>query len=300
MMYWFCGMIQTMKKIIAVIVLACAALLGVSVYTSKYSLACSYYEIASDQLDHDFRVVQLTDLHNSVFGENTEKLVELVRKQEPDLILFTGDLLNYTEETADIAVGIIEQLQEIAPLYVSYGNHEDNYERKYGTDITELYEAAGAHVLNYAYEDIEVNGQKLRLGGIYGYCLPDIYARQNGREHESAFLKEFQDTNLYTVLMCHMPVCWIINGSLDAWDIDCVLSGHSHGGQVQIPFVGGLYAPDQGWFCGKEYGTYYSSDNSKVMVLSRGLGNTEKIPRINNIPEVVVIDFTADYPHKES
>ena len=87
-------MIQTMKKIIAVIVLACAALLGVSVYTSKYGLECSYYEITSDQLDHDFRVVQLTDLHNSVFGENNEKLVELVREQEPDLILFTGDLLN--------------------------------------------------------------------------------------------------------------------------------------------------------------------------------------------------------------
>ena len=294
MAHCFCGMIQAMKKIIIAVLLALAVLLGWSIYTSKYSLECSYYTLTSEQFEHDFRVVQLTDLHNSIFGENNDRLVALVQEQEPDIILFTGDLLNHTEERTDIAVNIIEQLQEIAPVYVSYGNHEDNYEKKYGTDLTALYETAGAHVLNYAYEDIEVNGQKIRLGGIYGYCLPDRYAQQTGRQNESAFLKEFQDTELYTMLMCHMPVCWIINASLDDWDIDCVLAGHSHGGQVQIPLVGGLYAPDQGWFCGKEYGLYYSSDNSKVMVLSRGLGSTEKIPRINNIPEVVVIDFISE------
>ena len=290
-------MIQTMKKIVVIILVilfSLAGLVSFSIYTSKNWLECSYYEITSDRLSHDFRIVQLTDLHNSVFGENNEKLVSLVKQQDADMILITGDLLNEDEETTEIAVELIRQLVPAAPVYISLGNHEKGYENRYGTDITALYEETGAHVLEYAWEEISVNGQDIRLGGIYGYCLPERYAVENNRRQEAEFLKEYQDTELYTILMCHMPVCWIINGSLDAWDVDCVFSGHSHGGQIQIPFIGGLYAPDQGWFCGKEYGIYDSKDGRKHMILSKGLGNTEKIPRVNNIPEVLVVDFKAE------
>ena len=267
-------------------------LLCFDLYASKFFLQCSYYTIKNDRIEHTFRIVQLSDLHNSSFGKENKRLVNKVLKQKPNLILITGDIINETEENLDIALGLISALSfSDIPVYVSYGNHEFNYEKKYDKDIASLYERAGAKVLDFAYEDIEVNGQMIRIGGIYGYCLAEKYHGE-ARKEEVEFLKKFQDTPLYSILMCHMPVTWIINNSLNEWDCDLVLCGHAHGGQIRIPFIGGFYAPDQGYFCGKEAGLYYSDEQKKIMVLSRGLGNTEKVPRINNIPEIVVIDIT--------
>lgn len=111
------------------------------------------------------------------------------------------------------------------------------------------------------------------------------------RQHETRFMEAFQNTELPKILMCHMPYSWIVQGSLDSWDVDVVLCGHVHGGQVRIPWVGGLWAPDQGWFPGRECGLYWSKDGSRVMVLSRGLGNTDRYPRFNNIPEISVLEL---------
>ncbi len=259
---------------------------------SAYALTVSCYSIKANNLTAPIRIVQLTDLHNSVFGENNKQLTEKVIAQEPDLILITGDLLNQNEERTDIAEGLIRSLSAAAPVYVSYGNHEKAHEELFGTDIRHIYTAAGATVLEYDWTDITVKGTDLRLGGIYGYCLPQqLLETGEARVKECEFLSAFQNTKEYTLLMCHMPVCWIRNGSLDAWDIDCVLSGHSHGGQVRFPLIGGLWAPDQGWFPGRMRGLYRSEDGTKVMVLSTGLGNTEKLPRFNNIPEILVLDL---------
>lgn len=282
------------KKLFLIILILIILFSCFSLYASKNLLQCSYYMISDSRIENPFRIVQLSDLHNSSFGKNNERLINKVLEQKPDIILITGDLINETEEDLSIALGLISALSSSKiPVYISYGNHENGYAKRYSADITNLYEETGAKVLNFAYEEIEVNGQKIRLGGIYGYCLPAKYLPAPAKEEEVNFLKDFQNTSLYTVLMCHMPVTWIINNSLNEWDCDLVLCGHAHGGQIRIPFIGGLYAPDQGYWCGKEAGLYYSKDQEKIMVLSRGLGSTEKIPRINNIPEIVVVDICA-------
>lgn len=281
------------KMIIAGVVLLVAVVYCCyGIYSSKLLLMNSYYALTSSQVDEEIRIVQLTDLHNSEFGSDNVKLITKIAEQEPDLILITGDLLNSNEEDTDIAVTLIEGLSEIAPVYFSYGNHEKEYEIRYSVDITSLFERAGAKVLEYSYEDIEINGQRFRIGGIYGYCIPAKYLETNeADEEECVFLQDFQSTDLYTVLMCHMPYCWIVNNGITEWDIDCVFCGHVHGGQIRLPFIGGLWAPDQGWFPGQEAGLYYSDNLEKVMVLSRGLGSTEMIPRFNNVPEIVVVDI---------
>ncbi|MDD7114856.1 MAG: metallophosphoesterase, partial [Lachnospiraceae bacterium] len=233
------------------------------------------------------------DLHNSEFGKNNERLVKMVSEQNPDIIVITGDILNEDEENLDIAINVISNMVHIAPTYLSYGNHEINYEERYGKELESVFEAAGASVLEYDYVDICVNSQMIRLGGLYGYCLPEKYLdpHDNTTKKECEYINHFQNTDLYTILMCHMPVCWMLNDGLDEWDVDCVLAGHVHGGQVVLPLIGGVYAPDMGWFPGKLQGLYSSTDGSSTMVLSTGLGNTESVPRFNNVPEVVTVDI---------
>ena len=172
---------------------------------------------------------------------------------------------------------------------------ELEYEQNYGTDITALYESAGATVLNYEYKDITINSQPLRIGGIYGYCLPDKYLETGEADPgECKFLWDFENTDRYKILLSHLPIAWLKNDGLEEWDIDCVFSGHLHGGQVILPGIGGVYAPDMGWFPGQLKGIFDSEDGKRHLVLSSGLGNTELVPRFNNIPEIVCVELIPD------
>lgn len=263
-----------------------------SLYISKNSLTVTHYNIFTFKLCNSLRLIQITDLHNSQFGISNESLLKKVAAEHPDLILLTGDLLNSDEQDTSVALELIRELSKIAPTYASYGNHEKEYEENYGINLTIAFEEAGAKVLEFSYDDIEVNGQKLRIGGLYGYCTPAKYLKTGeANPKECEFLSDLQSTDNFTLLLTHMPFSWIANDAISEWDIDCVFTGHDHGGQIRIPLLGGLYAPDQGWFPGKDCGLYYSKDKEKVMVLSRGLGSAGKIPRFNNIPEIVVVDI---------
>ena len=103
---------------------------------SKHSLSYSSYQIPSDKIDTPIRILQLTDLHNSEFGEDNQELIDRIASQSPDLILLTGDLLNSGEPVTEIATNLISSLCEIAPVYLSLGNHEIEYQDNFGTDVT--------------------------------------------------------------------------------------------------------------------------------------------------------------------
>ena len=238
---------------------------------ARKPLTVSRYTVLTG--DNAFRVVHLTDLHNSEFGEQNKQLVDIVSDLEPDLM--------------------IKQLTALAPVYVSFGNHEMGHELRYRSDLKLLYEEAGAAVLDFTYEDLEIEGNAIRLGGFYGYGLPEKYL-QTGEaiQRECDFLDDFQNTERFTILLAHIPYTWLALDGLEEWNVNCVFSGHVHGGQVRLPLIGGMWAPDQGWFPGREAGLYWSEDNTRVMVLSRGLGSDrEWLPRLNNPPEIVCVDF---------
>lgn len=269
-----------------------AIFLCLELYRSSSYLTIDHYEVHTDQVTAPVRVVQLSDLHNAEFGPDNINLLSMVAAEEPDLILFTGDLVTGSIKETDVAMNLLERLVKIAPVYISIGNHEQLHQKNFGSDVTAMFEHRGAKVLEYAWEDIEVNGQSLRVGGISGCGLPAEFLKTGeANPEECAFLEEFQDTARYTLLMCHMPVAWIRNSGIDYWDTDLVFAGHAHGGQVVLPGLGGVYAPDMGFFPGQLEGLISSDDGEKTLVLSSGLGSSSIIPRFNNPPQILVLDI---------
>lgn len=256
-------------------------------YMSTHGLRIDTYDIPA-AVQEPVRIVQLSDLHNSEFGSENSRLVDTVARQEPDLIFLTGDLINDDDPNLDIALNLIKDLSQIAPVYASYGNHELTYEETFHVDLAQAYERAGATFLDLSWEDVTVDHTTLRIGGVYSYCLPPEYGAASQKVCD--YLDTFQKTQLPTLLLCHLPVYWP-SISLNYWDVDIIFSGHLHGGQVVLPGIGGLYAPDMGWFPGQLHGIYWSQDNEHALVLSSGLGSGEQWPRINNIPQIMVVNL---------
>lgn len=255
--------------------------------TVNNSLKTTTY-IVDIPLKNDITIALISDLHNSVFGEKNDKILSIIQESTPDLILITGDLLVSSQDDTSVATSLISNLLSIAPVYFSYGNHELEYEERTGENCEEIFSDVGADVLNKNYVDVIVNGIQLRIGGIYGYCLPEKYGYSVDTSEELRFMREFEDTDSYKILLSHLPYSWINYGLSEYYDIDLIFSGHVHGGQVRLPFIGGLWEPELGWFPGRCSGMY--EYESTTVVLSRGLGSAkEKLPRWNNPPEVVIV-----------
>lgn len=271
------------KKIIKVLVICIALVLIVELYISNKVLENVYYTIHTGKMNKDLCVVQLTDLHNSTFGKDNIALVKKITAQKPDLICMTGDIIDRgkKDNIKDIEK-LIEKLTEICPVFYSYGNHELDYIQKYG-DIRSKLEEAGAVVLDNESVFFEIKGEKICIGGASYYAIPS--ESKDKKEYE--FLKQFQQEEEFKLLLCHMPAGMLLWSGLEKWNVDLVLSGHEHGGQVRLPKIGGLYSQDEGWF--PQYTEGKFERNNHTLILSKGLGSGKIIPRIGNRPEITVI-----------
>ncbi|MGN0998718.1 MAG: metallophosphoesterase [Faecousia sp.] len=288
-----------MKRIVliaaAIIAALCICVVGLECYhyyTDPELIVTCYAEEVN--LDARLRIVQLADLHGGSIGANNDMLVQMVAAQEPDLILMTGDMMDKGDENADTLCDLIRRLTPIAPVYLCYGNHEYDWMKAHGESLTPVLTEAGATVLDVEYLDITVKGQELRLGGYMGYYRqPGMFSVDGEqRAQELAFAEDFENTDRCKILLNHIPTAWLDWGYIDKYPVDLVLTGHYHGGQIRLPLIGGLYAPYVGLF--PEYTEGVFTGEQATCVLSTGLGSSPGIPRINNPPQIVVVDLIPE------
>lgn len=181
------------------------------------------------------------------------------------------------------------------------GNHELDYigtaegkkMQKYpeNSELVKDLTDAGACVLEEGYRDVEIGGCKVRIGGMYEYAfaLDGDNSAENLTGDVRDFLEEFQNTDRYKIMLCHRPDSFVFGDASDYWKIDLVISGHDHGGQVVIPFKGGLYGGDQGWFPPYVHGLYRTG-RIRLFVTSGLSSEKQKLPRWNNRPEIAVLN----------
>ena len=279
----------------AVLVITAVVLTALSVFVCAVYVKTTYYSVTLDGISAPVRAVLLTDLHDKSYGENNSRLISKIRSQSPDVIFMAGDMIDSEADETDTEnlLQLIETLCGIAPVYFSLGNHEQSYIKTDDTFLEKV-ENAGAAVVNDSYVDVTISGQPLRIGGTMGH---GFYFGRTEEEFTSSdeyvFLKEFENTDTPTICLAHMPDTFIFNGAYNLWNVDLVLSGHTHGGLVRLPFVGGLYAPMQGWFPEYDRG-YFRLGEHMQMIISAGLSGHGMLPRINNLPEIVVIDLVGE------
>lgn len=241
-----------------------------------------------------FSVVFLSDLHNSSYGENNSMLLAEIRNQAPEAVFVSGDMLTGTAEPQmDLALSLLSGLTKKYPVYYANGNHEQRmkaYSEKYGDSYRRYSEAVksfGVHLLENTCERIELLKMPVT---VWGYELPMEYYRRGHRmelavsQIEAALGKPEDDS--FHILLAHNPIYF---PAYAGWGADLTLSGHLHGGIVRFPFAGGLISPQMRLFPKYTKGMY--TEKGKKLIVSAGLGSHTIHLRVNNPPELVVIDF---------
>ncbi|MBQ9744651.1 MAG: metallophosphoesterase [Clostridia bacterium] len=246
------------------------------------------YIVTSDRLPNEFdgfRIAQVSDLHNSEFGKGNSELLDMLKEAEPDIIVITGDLIDSRNPDIDIAINFIKKALKIAPCYYVSGNHEANVPeyQKFKNEMI----ACGVHVLENKCVYITASKEKIQLIGVDDPLLQVNSSSDDSEETMKNVLDGLTSQGeYYTVLLSHRPELFELYSK---YNIDLILSGHAHGGQFRIPFVGGVFAPSQGLFPKYDAGLFY--ENGTNMIISRGIGNSSFPLRINNRPEIVIVEL---------
>ena len=235
-----------------------------------------------------FRIAQISDLHNAEFGEKNARLLNILSEKKPDIIVITGDLVDARHTDVSIALSFAEEAVQIAPVYYVTGNHEASLSQY--EELKTGLESAGVIVLEDETVQLERSGSFLTLIGLSD---PNFAIRSNIFNEVPAMISTklndlTKDETNYTILLSHRPELF---DTYVSCGVDLVLSGHAHGGQFRLPLVGGLVAPNQGFFPKYDAGLY--TEGRTNMIVSRGIGNSIIPLRFNNRPEIVLVELRA-------
>ena len=279
------------KFIFSAVVAIVLVALVIGIAWGNTALELNTYTISSSKLPQSFdgyRIAHVSDLHNTEMGKDNEKLVAMLRDAAPDMIAITGDLVDSRNTDIEVALQFVREAVKIAPCYYVTGNHEARISEY--DELKEAMEAAGVTVLKDAQTEISLTGEFITLIGVNDPSYQTDYLFGDAKTVMNTKLEELHtEQDRFTILLSHRPELF---DTYADHSIDLVLSGHAHGGQFRLPFIGGLVAPNQGLFPEYDAGIY--TEGNTNMLVSRGIGNSILPFRINNRPEVILIELQAE------
>lgn len=251
------------------------------------ALELNTYTVASERIPaafDGFRIVQISDFHNAAIGKDNEKLLALLQRSQPDVIAITGDFVDSRNTNMEIALHLAEEAMKIAPCFYVAGNHEARIP-EYPEFKQELF-ALGVAVLEDERMEYHINEDSISIIGVNDPLFDADNLSGSAADMVQDKLQQMVKEDSYTVLLSHRPELFDVYVENH---MDLVFSGHAHGGQFRIPFVGGLFAPNQGFFPTYDAGMF--TENGTNMIVSRGIGNSIFPFRINDRPELILIEL---------
>lgn len=274
--------------LITITALIILILLIIFLYMQNNTVDVTNYNIKSTECGK-LRIVQLSDLHSKPFA----KVLKITKELNPDIICITGDYINDKCKNKDKMLAYGKELVKIAKVYCITGNHERRLEN-FESIMQELSDIGFIVLLNR----ISVYNDKGFAVNILGLDenqadFKDYKARKNGTfvyKDMSPYFSELENNNGFKIALSHFPENFenVKEMNYSQYDFDIQLSGHAHGGQFCLPFIGPVFSPGQGLFPKYAKGSF--GDRPKLIV-SRGLGNAEFPFRLFNHPEINVINI---------
>lgn len=265
--------------------------MAIMIYRDNNVLQVSRYKIKSDKIPanfHGFQILQLSDLHNKSFGKNNTALLEKIHRENPDIVVMTGDMINAKNPKIPVFLSLAKAISKDYDTYYILGNHELYINQDEVNKMISELTTFGVKVLNNEHVVLSKGKDYVNLYGFWSYF---VYNTDN--EHSSNVNFGFQQINdtlgkiddkAYNILLTHNPLYFQTYAD---WGADLTLAGHIHGGVIRIPFLGGLLSPEVKLF--PEYDSGFYNMNKKELIVNRGLGNSSAILRILNRPEISVI-----------
>ena len=242
-----------------------------------------------------FKIVQLSDFHSSGYKDTTEIIISKVKEINPDIIVMTGDMVNWPTKDTEELEKLLNSLADVCPIYYITGNHEQLSEglitKKY-QNILDLLDELNITFLRNEYVEIERNGQSINL---YGMDIP--LDASTGRypsslQLESGYVKRNLpqiDSSKFNILLSHNPA---FLKQYSEFGADLVLAGHIHGGIIRIPIIGiGIFSSERGLLPRYDDGKFKRGDTT--MIVNRGIGTSSIGLRIFNNPEISVITLKS-------
>ncbi len=274
-----------------------AVIIGVAVflYLSNKWITITEYHYRNRKVPKTFdgyKILQVSDLQSGYFGKNQSSLIKKTKSTNPDVIFFTGDLVDRNKTDLQASMSAMKQLVEVAPVFYVSGNHELAIEEKLNHFYDEL-KSAGVQFLFDQTAEIQVDDEKINLMGISDetLCRCKLGVRRRDTAINPEPLKSMIEELTEQISVEHLNLLLSHEPQFFEYyvheKVDLVFTGHAHGGQIRLPFTDGLFAPGQGIL--PKYTSGIRKKENTTMVINRGLGNSVFPFRIFNRPELVLV-----------
>jgi len=272
-------------------VLLMSVILMVFLIWQNNDVVVTKYEYVGKRLPKGFdglKILHISDLHNKNFHG---KLCDKIEDINPDIIVITGDLIDRRRTNIPVAAELVKSMAKTVPVYYASGNHEQLSGRY--SEIRDTLIELNVNVLDNSCILLNKNGDVISISGIIdpsvNFGNKNYNPKKNTSYVKSSISEAVEDKKLFNILLSHRPEYFDV---YEEEEVNLVFSGHAHGGQIRIPFLGGVLSPDQGFF--PEYSEGMHGLGETTMVVSRGLGNSLFPFRVFNRPELVVVTLKSE------